>query len=133
FSPAILERVHQFSGGVPRLINVLCERMLLGAYAKQQAQVDEEIFRLSAQEVSGQEMPPPRPWYRSAGFSRGLAGLSLVLLVVAAFWVGRSLESVSDPSASGLAQESSVSSDSSVDVSSQAPNLVESSPEVSLD
>src|SRR6202046_3556808 len=34
FTPAALREVHRRSGGVPRLINVLCDRALLGAYTQ---------------------------------------------------------------------------------------------------
>lgn len=33
FTPKALELVHRYSGGIPRLINVLCDRALLGGYA----------------------------------------------------------------------------------------------------
>src|SRR3712207_4159077 len=35
FSPDALQRVHRYSGGVPRLINMLCDRALLNAYGAQ--------------------------------------------------------------------------------------------------
>ncbi len=40
FSPSAIRRVYRLSGGVPRLINILCDRALLGAYAGQSVQVD---------------------------------------------------------------------------------------------
>ena len=33
FAPKALARVHQFTGGIPRLINLLCDRALLTAYS----------------------------------------------------------------------------------------------------
>ena len=53
FPPQIIKKIHEFSGGIPRLINVLCERLLLGAYAKNQHQVDNQVFKLAAKEVAG--------------------------------------------------------------------------------
>ena len=54
FTPAVLKRLHHFTGGIPRLINVVCERALIGAYGHNQREVNEEIFELAKREVSGQ-------------------------------------------------------------------------------
>ncbi len=53
FRPAALRQVHRESGGVPRLINVICERALAGAYALDRAQVDARLVRRAAREVRG--------------------------------------------------------------------------------
>ena len=37
FSPKALKLVHQYSSGIPRLINLVCDRALLGAYSAQTA------------------------------------------------------------------------------------------------
>jgi len=39
FAPAAIERIHELSRGVPRRINLLCDRALLGAYAQGARQV----------------------------------------------------------------------------------------------
>jgi general secretion pathway protein A len=53
FSDAAIAEVHRLSGGIPRLINVLCDRALLGAYAEDQSQVDVATVRRGATEVLG--------------------------------------------------------------------------------
>jgi len=53
FPAKIIKRVHQFSGGVPRLINILCERMLIGAYGHNCFQVDIKIYKLALDEIKG--------------------------------------------------------------------------------
>lgn len=53
FSDNIIREIHSFSGGIPRLINVLCERLLLGAYAQNQHVIDKRIFAAAAKEVAG--------------------------------------------------------------------------------
>ena len=53
FSDAIVKKIHEFSGGIPRLINVICERLLLGAYAQNRHQVDRQIFAEAVKEVAG--------------------------------------------------------------------------------
>lgn len=53
FTPAALRLVARFSRGVPRLINVLCDRALLGAYVEEKEQVDPAIVKRAAREVLG--------------------------------------------------------------------------------
>jgi len=47
-------RIHQLSRGVPRRINLLCDRALLGAYAGSRARVDRETVDKAAVEVFGE-------------------------------------------------------------------------------
>jgi general secretion pathway protein A len=53
FEDGALREVHRLSGGVPRLINVIGDRALLGAYAQRRATVDRQTVRASAREVFG--------------------------------------------------------------------------------
>src|SRR5713101_6494711 len=53
FDDAALRVVHRESGGVPRLINVLCDRALLGAYATHSEAVTRNIVRRAAREIAG--------------------------------------------------------------------------------
>jgi len=59
FDAASMRRIHALSRGVPRRINLLCDRALLGAYARGTPQVDAAIVDKAAAEVGG-EMPPRR-------------------------------------------------------------------------
>lgn len=79
FSAAAIRQVEKFSRGVPRLINVLCDRALLGAYVEGKEQVDPSIVRQAAREVFGRS---------DAGGVGGTVGLEkkagpLVLIVLA--------------------------------------------------
>ena len=53
FSGRAVKRIHQLTGGVPRLINSLCDRSLIGAYADGQERVDESIVKKAAKEIFG--------------------------------------------------------------------------------
>lgn len=59
FPDTIIKRIHHFSGGIPRLINIICERILLGAFGKNRTIIDDEIFEQAVQEVSGTKPPAP--------------------------------------------------------------------------
>lgn len=50
----IQAEVHRFSGGIPRLINIICERMLLGAYGQNRNTIDRELFRQARREITGE-------------------------------------------------------------------------------
>jgi len=74
FDRAALKRVHAASGGVPRRINLLCDRALLGAYANGQGQVTRGIVQEAAAEVFPKgARTAPRAWPRLA--LAGVAGL----------------------------------------------------------
>lgn len=53
FPHAIIKRIHAFTGGIPRLINVICERCLIGAYGSNKIRVDNTIFNAARKEVIG--------------------------------------------------------------------------------
>jgi general secretion pathway protein A len=48
FTPAALKLVHQYTGGIPRLINLLCDRALLGGYSAQTARIDDDLVAVAA-------------------------------------------------------------------------------------
>ncbi len=55
FPSAVVRGIHRRTRGIPRLINVVCDRMLLGAYGRNQDKTDLSLLRLAAREVMGEE------------------------------------------------------------------------------
>jgi general secretion pathway protein A len=53
FPPSTIGKLFQLSGGIPRLINLLCDRALLGAYVQGQARVDKPTLSKAAREIFG--------------------------------------------------------------------------------
>lgn len=53
FSAAAIKLIHKHAGGIPRLINILCDRALLGAYSQSLRQVTPELVSQAAAEVFG--------------------------------------------------------------------------------
>ena len=86
FPPGIVKRIHGFTGGIPRLINIVCERSLIGAYGHNKPTVDKDIFEMAKQEVVGNVNQSKSPyathfWRRTAAIASSAAiGLSLVVL-----------------------------------------------------
>ena len=73
--------LHKLSGGVPRLINLLCDRALLAAYSSQQWDVSAKLLRSAAREVQGyQEGSQPMSrhgWQLASAVSVVLCGVIL--------------------------------------------------------
>jgi general secretion pathway protein A len=57
FPAALMGRLYRLSGGVPRVINVLCDRALLGTYVQGKERVDRATLAQAAREVFHLEQP----------------------------------------------------------------------------
>src|SRR5687768_6890703 len=63
FSDWALREVRRLSGGVPRLINIICDRALLGAFTEDRHAVGASVVRRAAGEVFGKTIQPRwLPW-----------------------------------------------------------------------
>ncbi|GGX90504.1 AAA family ATPase [Vogesella alkaliphila] len=82
FPPAVMRLLFSCSGGVPRKLNVLCDRALLGCYAQGKARVDRATVRQAAREVFNSS--PVRPWHKLALASGAL--LSTVAVAAVLFY-----------------------------------------------
>jgi general secretion pathway protein A len=51
FTPSALRTAHQRTGGVPRLLNVVADRALLGAYTRESRIVTPDLVRAAAREI----------------------------------------------------------------------------------
>jgi general secretion pathway protein A len=81
FSGASLSEIYRLSVGVPRVINVICDRALLGAYSMDRHRVTATLVRHAASEVFGKRIIPNwLPW--------AAAGSTAVVLLCAtvALW-----------------------------------------------
>jgi general secretion pathway protein A len=78
FTPGALREIFRLSGGIPRVINVMCDRALLGAFTREDHRVGASYIRQAAEEVYGR--PVPAPWLKWA-----TGGAIAVALAIAAF------------------------------------------------
>jgi len=76
FTRAALWRLHRLTGGVPRMVNIICDRALLGAFVERRGKVDWGVLGRAAREVRGQQARPAPRW-RLALLSLALLGLLL--------------------------------------------------------
>ena len=64
FQPMALEMVHRRSGGIPRLINLVCDRALLGAYAARTSRISADMIGQAADNLELiAERPPRFGWF----------------------------------------------------------------------
>jgi general secretion pathway protein A len=73
FNSFALYWIHWLTGGVPRLINILCDRSLLAAYARSKSRVSVGIVRAAAREVETGILARPRWQFAMILFSLALA------------------------------------------------------------
>ena len=76
FTPGALREIHRLSNGIPRVINVVSDRALLGAFTREDHRVGASYIRQAAAEVYGR--PIPAPWLRWATVGAVAASLALV-------------------------------------------------------
>ncbi len=80
FTTGALREVHRLSGGIPRIINVVCDRALLGAFTREEHRVTGGLVRNAAAEVYGRPvLHPAIRWAAVGGAAAGVALLALVL------------------------------------------------------
>ena len=83
FTRSALRRIHRLSGGVPRLINILCDRALLGASVTRSPMVSRQIVDKAAREVQDGES-----WGRPSDLPlRAAVAAALAVALVGAGWI----------------------------------------------
>ena len=76
FDSGARKSVFSLSQGVPRLINVICDRALLGAYSVESRRVNRRLVRRAAAEVSGELERPV--WLRPALATTAVVGIAVI-------------------------------------------------------
>lgn len=87
FGAAAIRWIHRASGGIPRIINVLCDRALLGAYASDRTHVDLSVARRAAAEIGRAPMRRPRLAFLGAALTAACIGFAGALF--APDWLDR--------------------------------------------
>ena len=83
FPTATIAMLSRLSGGVPRLINVLCDRALLGAYIEGEAAVSKRTLGKAAREILGERHPGG---LKSKALRLSMVALLLSLTCAAAYY-----------------------------------------------
>ena len=95
FTRGALREIYKVSRGIPRVINIICDRALLGAYTQDLHQVPAALVRRAGAEVFDEELSPPWMPYL-------LGGLALAVLIgsAALLWRYMPARATSPPVAS---------------------------------
>lgn len=90
FKKMVLKRLYKISHGIPRVINVICDRALLGAYVQNKSQVDNKTLDNAAKEVLGEgaldKMLKPESRIRATGKMTSIAAALLMLAVAMQYY-----------------------------------------------
>lgn len=102
FPDKVVNRIYNMTNGIPRLVNILCDRALLGTYVEGREMVSQPTLKRAAREVFG----------NSTSHSKTLKWLVPVLfvipLVVTVFSLNL-LQSPKEPESAGVASSSNAS------------------------
>ncbi len=85
FPASTMRKLSRLTDGIPRLINVLCDRALLGAYVQGKDGVDMVTLTKAAREVSGNSNRA----LSIAGYEKLLAGVIIIVIALSAFYYHR--------------------------------------------
>jgi len=130
FTPAALREVHRLASGVPRVINVICDRALLGAFTKEDHRVGGALVRQAASEVYGR--PIPAPWLKWGTAAAVAAAVALVAVGLVSLWSARK-PAAETTQASAPAATPSAEAAAPPPVQAAAATVPVPAPEVSLD
>lgn len=119
FPENLSKTLWRLTGGIPRLINLICDRALLGAYTLNRQQVNRRILRQAAQEVLGR--------LQSQGKGKRVAlatalGALVLMICIAVFWYWKRPY----PLPFGFGKDSSAQTQSSVSEGKNPPAAVPS-------
>ncbi|NLN92577.1 MAG: AAA family ATPase [Candidatus Hydrogenedens sp.] len=80
FTKSAVKQVYKLSGGVPRMINALCDRTLLIGYTKEQHVISAKLVKQAAKEIRGEKITAPKEG--GARWRRFLPSPMLLLILV---------------------------------------------------
>ncbi len=86
FSQGSLKKLYYLSGGIPRLINIICDRALLGAYAKGTHVVSNVVMAVAGGEVFGGKLRRESLRYISPWLVAGVTILICGIVVTLLNW-----------------------------------------------
>ena len=56
FSKSALDKIYKFSKGIPRLINLICDRAMLGGFVEQAYYIDKQIIKKAKKSLAGEDV-----------------------------------------------------------------------------
>jgi general secretion pathway protein A len=81
FTRGALSRIHRFSRGIPRLINLVCDRSLLAGFVLEKGRIDGGVVRRAVKELGPAPVLSDRGFRRFLPFGTRTAWLALAALI----------------------------------------------------
>ena len=108
FSKRALKQVYKGSRGIPRLVNLICDRALLGAYSEHASEVTAVMVRTAIKEIGHEIRSPQSRWWDHWAAKGVFSGTMAALVTISiAYWLSPDREfSVTNSLKSGTAMES---------------------------
>jgi len=87
FSRSAIEEIYRITQGIPRLINLLCDRSLIAGYIQGSFTIDKDLVKRAEKELQGNQPPiaivkPMRPWRIFSSLKFSWRTLLLFLLTI---------------------------------------------------
>ncbi len=86
FSRPAKQELFRLSQGVPRMINVIADRAMLGAFTQDTRDITPSLLRQAAAEVFGKDSPLVSPWRKWRKFGIGIAAATVLAIAAVLTW-----------------------------------------------
>jgi len=83
FTPKALKKIYQYSKGIPRLINIVCDNALINGYGSEKQMIGDDIIREVISDLAGS----PRSKFKKLKAVKVFYVLAVVLLIIAALYL----------------------------------------------
>jgi general secretion pathway protein A len=100
FTSRALKRIYAYSGGIPRMINILADKALLAGYISETKRITSGIVKRAIKEIRGERLGKKN--FLSRELPRGLA-FALIILGIGLTWFWRSEMKIASVKREGLA------------------------------
>ncbi|MCJ8319094.1 MAG: AAA family ATPase [Colwellia sp.] len=87
FNNRAVKTIHKLSQGIPRLINLLCDRSLMNAYNNNDAVVNKKCVMKASLEALGDEYQSEF-WWQKPSIKIGILSISFAVVLFAGIWWG---------------------------------------------
>lgn len=86
FSAGAFKCIYRYSGGIPRLINIACDRAMLTAYSLNKSRINSRIAGIAVRELAGRGeiRRTKEEWYKKRLFA--ITVITLMLIPAVLFW-----------------------------------------------
>ncbi|MCQ4573832.1 MAG: AAA family ATPase [Candidatus Brocadiales bacterium] len=90
FTPKALAVIHEYSLGIPRMINLICDRALLGAYTLQTTDISKEVVVKAVQNLKLQRKEPKMTLPGTAPSGKPMVRMPILIagIIAVAFAIG---------------------------------------------